>query len=624
MTELKKLPSDIEENIQNLAGDIYLQIEDKITALLTSYGDNVEVTPEIITQHPLYKELKEQQLSLQQQTENTELKYSEELKKIQAEKAEQQAKLSQLQEDLANAENLNSAKLTDSEQILKDKLAETSRLTKQVAKLSQENAEQQQRLKEIGFESENSNKQLKLLTEEKDSLIKNDKAKAATLAVQNQQYSDLQLKFDQVSSELEYLKAEQEHKLLSSNEQLTHEQQQAEKLKSQISTLQTELSNKQVALDKQQEALSLKTTESKDLSTKVASLEQTISKIEKNSQIAQQQYQDEKQANNTKWVDEKQQIEQALKLASVENEQALKQIHVLERDKQTLEKEIANTNSELSSVNTLQQATLKTVKELQVKIEQEQSTGAKLAAEKLVLEESLVKAEQRFTSDQETHKKKITELTSTLEKDAAENLKLIQSISSLEQKNAAQTKQITSLEQQLENTKREMQQVIEKQDESQSKLIIEHQKAFADKEASISELKLQAEKTAAELAKKITSQAESLKAESEKLAELEASHNLALKAIEQFELSISEKQKQITVLEQELAKTAKSRLWHQENKDKQESEYNKARETIKYLRDENSELNRKLEHQVNELEDKIREYRLRFEYAQKELTKLSN
>ena len=164
----------------------------------------------------------------------------------------------------------------------------------------------------------------------------------------------------------------------------------------------------------------------------------------------------------------------------------------------------------------------------------------------------------------------------------------------------------------------------EKQNESQNKLISEHQKALADKDADLNELKLQAEKTTTELSQKLSCQAELVKVESDKVVELEKSHSIALKTIEQFELSLSEKQKQVTALEEELATTAKSRLWHQENKDKQESEYNKARETIKYLRDENSELNRKLEHQVNELEDKIREYRLRFEYAQKELTKLSN
>ena len=79
-----------------------------------------------------------------------------------------------------------------------------------------------------------------------------------------------------------------------------------------------------------------------------------------------------------------------------------------------------------------------------------------------------------------------------------------------------------------------------------------------------------------------------------------------------------------TELAADRAKTAKSKLLHQENKNKQELEYNKARETIKYLRDENSELNRKLDQQINELEDKLTEYRLRFEYAQKQLTKLSN
>ncbi|WP_426359178.1 hypothetical protein ACPUVO_02725 [Pseudocolwellia sp. HL-MZ19] len=55
------------------------------------------------------------------------------------------------------------------------------------------------------------------------------------------------------------------------------------------------------------------------------------------------------------------------------------------------------------------------------------------------------------------------------------------------------------------------------------------------------------------------------------------------------------------------------------NKEKQESEYDKARDTIKYLRDENLDLHTKLDQQVTELEDKLREYRLRFEYAQKQL-----
>jgi hypothetical protein len=57
------------------------------------------------------------------------------------------------------------------------------------------------------------------------------------------------------------------------------------------------------------------------------------------------------------------------------------------------------------------------------------------------------------------------------------------------------------------------------------------------------------------------------------------------------------------------------------NKDKQEAEYSKARETIKHLRDDNVELKTKLAQQVSELENKLTEYRLRFEYAQKQLAK---
>jgi hypothetical protein len=52
-------------------------------------------------------------------------------------------------------------------------------------------------------------------------------------------------------------------------------------------------------------------------------------------------------------------------------------------------------------------------------------------------------------------------------------------------------------------------------------------------------------------------------------------------------------------------------------------EHNKIRETIKYLRDENTELNLKFEQQANALKDKLSKYRLGFDYAQKQLTKFS-
>jgi chromosome segregation ATPase len=66
------------------------------------------------------------------------------------------------------------------------------------------------------------------------------------------------------------------------------------------------------------------------------------------------------------------------------------------------------------------------------------------------------------------------------------------------------------------------------------------------------------------------------------------------------------------------------------NRDKQEKENDQVRETIKYLRDENSEMitqhNEKKEQfleQIHELESKLTEYRLKFEYAQKQLSQNS-
>jgi beta-phosphoglucomutase-like phosphatase (HAD superfamily) len=63
------------------------------------------------------------------------------------------------------------------------------------------------------------------------------------------------------------------------------------------------------------------------------------------------------------------------------------------------------------------------------------------------------------------------------------------------------------------------------------------------------------------------------------------------------------------------------------NRDKQEQENNKVRETIKFLRDENHELTSasssqaaEFKEQINELEHKLTEYRLKFEYAQKQLS----
>jgi chromosome segregation ATPase len=627
MTVQKKLPSDIEENIQNLAGDIYLQIEDKITALLTSYTDNIDVSPEVITTHPLYVTLEEQLQSQQLLATKSEQENNSELEILKAEQKAQHSQLAQLQEELTNAENLNSAKLTDSEQILKDKLAENSQLVKQVATLNQENEQQKQQLKTVSLAAENATTTLNELTSEKDALAKNDKAKAATLSVQNQQYSDLQLKFDQVSSELEYLKAEQEHKLLSTSEQLNHEQQQVNLLHEQISALQKELKNKQVSVDQQQATITKVEHENSDLTVKVSSLEQTIEQIEQDAVSAQQQYEKEKQQINDKWLNEQEKNALVLKQLSADNEQVIKQIHEAERNIQALENKLSEANGELVAANKQHLQVVDTVNSLELELQKSQALSAKLSTDNLHLNTSLEQSEHKHNSNNEQQAKQIAELTQALDKSVNEAKNSQQTIADLSQENHTQLEKINELLSRNENEQLKFKQAIDKQDENHKQVVTGHLQVLADKNKALTELQRQADTTASDLTQQLEAQVTKTETAIAKFSELELSYTQALENVEKIEQDLNKKQTQLTTvkaeLDQDRARTAKNRLLHQENKGKQEVEYNKARETIKYLRDENTELNRKLDQQINELEDKLTEYRLRFEYAQKQITKLS-
>ena len=627
MTVQKKLPSDIEENIQNLAGDIYLQIEDKITALLTSYSENIEVTPEVIAAHPHYAALeKEHQSELLLLSQNQEEK-SAELKKLKAELEAQQSKLVKLQEDLSNAENLNNAKLTDSEQVLKEKLTENTQLAKQVATLNKENTEQQQKLESLNLTAENTTQSLNEIVLQKDALAKNDKAKAATLAVQNQQYSDLQLKFEQVSSELEYLKAEQEQKLLSSNEQLTHEQQQANLLNDQIAALQAELENKQVNNDKQQADITLKAHENNDLKKKINSLEQTVKQNEKAAGVAKQQYELDKKEINTSLLNEQQKNAQALKLSSDNNEQIVKKMHEVERSKQAIESKLTQVNEELSLQKNQHQQVKEAVKSLETQVKKEQALSAKLSDENSHLKTTLAKTESDLTNIKEQQTKKVTELTKAFDKAVLEQESSQQLITQLEQKDTDKLEKINELTSQNKNEQLKHKLSIEKQEENHNKMVTVHQRELVKQNELYVELQRKSDTALADLSSQLEEKVKSATLESSKLAEIEVTYAKSLVDIASIEKDLAEKQRQLTAVQTELdedrKKTANNRLLHQENKDKQEVEYNKARETIKYLRDENTELNRRLDQQISELEDKLTEYRLRFEYAQKELTKVN-
>lgn len=101
---------------------------------------------------------------------------------------------------------------------------------------------------------------------------------------------------------------------------------------------------------------------------------------------------------------------------------------------------------------------------------------------------------------------------------------------------------------------------------------------------------------------------------------------------EQSDIKLYQKEAESLKSQVKLAQEGQDNLLHRfnTNRDKQEKENDQVRETIKYLRDENSDMitqhNEKKEQfleQIHELESKLTEYRLKFEYAQKQLTQHS-
>ena len=202
-----------------------------------------------------------------------------------------------------------------------------------------------------------------------------------------------------------------------------------------------------------------------------------------------------------------------------------------------------------------------------------------------------------------------------------------QLITQLEQKNTDKLEKINELTSQNKNEQLKHKLSVEKQEENHNKMVTVHQRELAKQNELYVELQRKSDTALADLSSQLEEKVKRDTLESTKLAEIEVSYAKSLVDIASIEKDLAEKQRQLTAVQTELdedrKKTANNRLLHQENKDKQEVEYNKARETIKYLRDENTELNRRLDQQISELEDKLTEYRLRFEYAQKELTKVN-
>ena len=64
MAEQKKLSNELDEKIQGLAGDIYLQIEEKVADFILNNPQMQPVTKAQVEKHTLYQNLCQQQAEL--------------------------------------------------------------------------------------------------------------------------------------------------------------------------------------------------------------------------------------------------------------------------------------------------------------------------------------------------------------------------------------------------------------------------------------------------------------------------------------------------------------------------------------------------------------------------------
>lgn len=528
MAEKNKIPKELDDKIQSLAGEIYVQIEEKVTNFVISQQQNNDLTDEKIAQLPQYQTLveslnleKDKILALESTLANTTKEFQKKSQALETTVKEQQ-------QVITNNAELNTAKLTDTETVLQEKLTENGKLLEKVKLLVATNEQQKTQLTKADDVTKNQTNELKELRDSEISLQKNAQAKSATLDVQNQQISELQNQLNVSLAELAHIKAEQTQHSSTSKLVLTEYQQREQSFKQQVEQATTDQKQSQALIE--------------NLHLKIAGLEETNQTLQKNLTAQTESIQSQKN------------------IVSANQKEFDTQIQQLNESQAENDKLVADKNAQINALQTMNE---------------------KVSGEFETTVASLKESENKHTEQDKAFSALKTE-----------HLELQQSNAQLQQ----------TVEQQQQQIDEEKSANINHQHKAQEKL--------------------------AEIAQRLVSSEEQQSKNSHNLMQLQQSYDNLAASFEQAKQEIDHYQiitENLTKdLEQATHNIEQNQQRHSaqiEKRDKQEVEYNKARDTIKYLRDENTELTQKLDQQVSELETKLTEYRLRFEYAQKELAK---
>lgn len=610
MAEDNKIPHELDEKIQALAGEIYVQVEEKVADFIINQQKNESISLEQVSQHPHFVALSAQQEGLVTQVKSLEKELQNASESHQKERSTLQETIDFQAQQLDNNKALNTAKLTDTETVLQEKLAENSKLIDQNTKLTIAQDKQKKELDQSITSNLALTDRLSQLQQIEKNLLKSDQAKSATLDVQNQQISELNDQLNTLGAELELLKNEKSQDLSNNQLELTDYQQREQSLKKQLS----ETSKQQSVSQKQVEQTLVKLKE-------ITINNQSLADENTALHLRLEKHQQELAALSNKAELDIQEKEEKLVQLNETIKETTEQLDVVKTNSQMLSKE----NESLQKQADAQQAAMVEIKaknDSSAKDKQEEVNGLKSQLDETKVQqaniieqlkesenkqklqvidiESLVKNNEQLTAELE-------KLTATYNASAEDFHKQSTLMSDL--KSAFTVLEQNNME--LQQTLEQKNQQLEDEQAAREQSDISHQESIKYQKQQLA--------SAEEHQKKTQSLLDTLQVRHD---ELVTSYQEAQKEIEQYQKSVS---KLVTDVEQanKNIEDNQQRFSAQiEKRDKQESEYNKARETIKYLRDENTELTQKLDQQVAELETKLTEYRLRFEYAQKELNKV--
>jgi hypothetical protein len=308
--------------------------------------------------------------------------------------------------------------------------------------------------------------------------------------------------------------------------------------------------------------------------------------------------------NNKKLSEQTHQLEQVF---SVKNQQLQSQIASNEKKLLEQRQEISQLNNRLAVFSMQEEALIEHLNTVEQQRDNSDNTLQKA-------EISFKKTEELHTNSSIEQKNQIKELTQ----------KLATAVIDLDNTQAQYQQQTTLFKQESEQKSTQLSKRFQQfkiAEEDQQKIVADQQAQLVDLDEKVKKKTIEA-KNANQLINKLNNEKSQIK---QQLADTKE-NDVQLKELQQAQ-EVSSLKSQVT-----LAQEGQENILNRFNatREKQEKDNDQIRETIKYLRDENNDMitqnNRQKKafiEQTSELEHKLTEYRLKFEYAQKQLTQNS-